>query len=318
MKTIKFLVQTLLIAVPLVFASCSSDDDDYKVPTSENSKVLLASFRAPMTHSSDQEYGTIFRYDENNQLKEAETYGYDKNTNDTLTWSMIRKKFEFDRSTSGKIIVKIYDHNGTDWMSTANNTVTLTLNNNKITKVEHDYTTDYYSLTWSGNKLTKVNNSNSSTEDRLFSYNIDGNYNGATYTEAWGQEYTIESVFGNKANFYQLIPCEYIFAMEHSINEQVCPLFRCFSTNNIVKDTKTLSNERFDASGNKHESQYITTTEYTYSYTSSLTKDFPSKAIMKGEEGKSINTDHSTDPATVTEYAGTLFEDVIEFTYIKK
>lgn len=319
MKTIKFLVQTLLIAVPLVFASCSSDDDDYKVPTSENSDILLSNYKYT-DENSENYFGAKFEYDSKGRVIEAYEYTYNATTKDTS----YNYKYVFNARTGNKQVVDIYYPNSSinpsSW-TISSSPKNLIYQNNKIVEIENYMGSDEVLLSWENNKVIKsvIPSWSSSAQDSIVYHK--GNYIDFAPQEYVGSGYKrydeTKTSFSTYANYYQMIPIEYIATMEGYRLMQYFPLKKYFS-DNAVGSIETISNwqDFSDAENTNMIRSGETNEKETYTLTfGTLSKKVPEKVTINRKYTYKY-VDYVT-PSNSNESESTA-KRTITFAYVKK
>lgn len=318
MKTIKFLVQTLLVAIPLAFVSCSSDNDDFKIPTPQNSDVLLSAYKKTYNTAGDYE-GFRFVYDDNNNLKEAYHYNVAILTNDTSYYT----KYEFGNKIGNEMIVTRYYPTSTPgastvtWADASNPSLLVYNNKNKIVKTEKYGGFVDIEYAWDGDKLIRTNVDGMPNMNDTIKYNR-GNYIDKAAYNSKGSNWDIRSEettsFSTYANYFQMIPVE-LFAVHHGLPFSTSAYF----SDNAVSKFSDYSKQEYytdDTKANLRTTyEYSSTTDYALTF-GSMSKRVPEKVVVtRTSLNKTIN--HTTDPETVTENPYT-YKDTYTFTYIKK
>ncbi|NDV68990.1 hypothetical protein [Dysgonomonas sp. 25] len=311
MKTFKFLLQTLLITIPLVFASCSSDDD-FEIPTPDNSKILLSEYKIDYTTNS---YGASFTYNSNNELTEAITYYY------TSTGSKsYDKKYVFGAKTNNKKVVEVYGYSTAPSVWSLDYTTTLNYNTKgKITKIEDYQVGVDVNITWDGDRVIKtmpvgMPSMADSAQYYRGNYYINPDYKLDSTWDVGDQLSKTTATFSTYANYWQMIPVEF-YALE---SRSICSLGAYFSDNAVDK-TVVVQDRKIYTDGTKttlSESSLSTKTDSHMLTFGTMSKRVPEKVVITSKTVSEI-TDHIT-PSNSSEREQTNNPQTITFTYINK
>lgn len=316
MKTFKFLAQILLISIPLLLVSCS-DDDDFKIPTPENSNILLSAYKT--TYNSDGDYsGVTFIYDSKNDLEEAYIYNVSVATNDTSFY----QKYVFGQKIANEKVVKryypVYGSSPVVWNEESNPATLIYDNKGRIVEVEKHSGNWDVDITWEGDRILKAYVKDFDMVADSARYHK-GNYvDFPAYEYEWttGDGYSkTTTTFSSYANFHQMIPVEYYIITWMPGSSASFGAY--FSDNAVSRTVSTQEYNHYEnATKEKLEQtvEYTTTTDYTLTF-GELSKRVPEKVKMTSTTVNKT-TDH-VNPSNSNDNRNTS-EQTMTFTYVKK
>ena len=319
MKNLKILAFALTIALPLCFVSCSKDDNNRN---GSRETILLKSAMIEAGNFGGMIVGMRFNYDENNNITEGYDYFLNKNTTTQQMDTSNYNKYVFDRSAPGVVSVKMYYYDDSNNRWDPSSEKKLIYSGSKLSKVETYYSgtlNNTETLTWSGDKVVRIEANSWVADSAKYNGNNYVDFPPAireySYTTAYIKNTnTVESTFGSKNNFLNLIPFEFAICM--NFRQQIAPMGEYFSKNALSKVVKTYLGENYEADKTTKRNTQTSTTilDYTYTY-GNVSSVYPS-VVKQAITEKHSYVDH-LNAANSTNNENK-YETVINLSLIKK
>ena len=317
MKILKKLALLFVMSLPVLFTACKKDNNRTPKET-----ILLES---ATIQTSGVNVGIRFNYDDQNRVTEAYEYFLNENPTTHKMDTSSYLKYTFDRSVSGVVTSKqyYYDNTSNRWDESANSFKTIH-NGAKISKIEFYSSNTLYqtnALTWSGDKVTKIYNETTSTDEAAAKYS-NGNYvdndpiineyeSATSYTKNSSSSST---TFNSHKNYLDIVPVEYIFI--GNFRSMMFPIGEYFSDNGISEITYTYKYEQFlaDKTTKTYTATDTKTTKYAYTY-GNLTNTYPT--VVKQTITGSYKTEDFLNPSNNSDTPSN-DEVIINLSLIKK